>query len=164
MISVVKKYNYYSLFAWIIIFQFIGYFIGTITKSSIDTWYVGLQRSILTPLNYIFPIAWTALYIMIATAGWLLWSNKDLKHSIAIKTSKIFYILQIILNWLWSPLFFYYHFTGVALLCIILIISFTTIVIYKAYNELSLASILLIPYVAWSSFACYLNFYIWFYN
>lgn len=160
----VKKYNYYSLFIWVITLQLIGFLIGRITQSSIDTWYIAIQRSSLTPPNYIFPFAWITLYIMIAIAGWLLWARTDLRHLISIKISKVFYILQIVSNWLWSPLFFYYHLTGVALFCIILIIVFTSVVIYKAYNDLSLVSLLLTPYAAWSIFACYLNFYIWFYN
>lgn len=160
----IKKYNYLSLFVWIISFQFIGWIMGKVTQSNLETWYLGLQKSSLTPPNYIFPIAWITLYLMISIAGWLLWSETLVNDSKKLKISKIFYVLQIILNWLWSPLFFYYHFTGLALFCIILMVTFTSLIIYKAYNELSSVSILLVPYILWSSFACYLNFYIWLYN
>lgn len=160
----IKKYNYLNLFIWVMSFQFIGFIMGEVTRSNIETWYVGLKKSSLTPPNYIFPIAWIALYFMISIAGWLLWSETFVNDSKKLKTSKICYILQITLNWLWSPLFFYYHVTGLALFCIMLMIVFTFLIIYKVYNQLPTVSILLVPYLLWSSFACYLNFYIWFYN
>lgn len=137
---------------------------GVISQQGIDGWYQQLSRSELTPPNYLFPIVWTTLYIMIATAGWALWSDNKITEDKSIKKAKISYILQALLNWSWSPLFFYYHLPGTALICVLLIVLFTSIVVYNSYKKLPLVSILLIPYVIWSSFACYLNFYIWMYN
>lgn len=153
--------NYLSLTAWILIIEAIGAIIGSLTKSNIDNWYVMLNRSFLTPPNYYFGIAWTILYLMIAISGWLFWQltyNHELKH-----VKKLF-IVQMILNWSWTPIFFKYHLLGAAFICIFLIIILVTLIIIKSFKKAFLPSILLFPYLLWLIFASYLNFYIWINN
>jgi tryptophan-rich sensory protein len=159
-----QKYrSYISLSLWLISLLGIGGSIGTVTKIDVDTWYTTLNRSSLTAPNYVFPLVWTILYMMIAISGWLIWEKTpSFANSTRIKG---LYILQLLLNWSWTPLFFYAHAVGSALLCITLIDLCVALFIKVAYaTELKLVSILMMPYLAWLLFATYLNFYIWLYN
>ena len=160
--KILNKINqsYVSLLIWVVALVSIGAFIGNMTRPGVDAWYTTLQRSPLTPANYVFGIVWTILYIMLAMSGWAIWSSQHSKLGLI----KIVYILQLMLNWTWAPLFFIYHQPGLALLCIGLIIALTLVVIFKTYHTIPLASYLLMPYFVWVSFASYLNFYIWLYN
>ena len=153
--------KYISLIVWIIVLELVGSGIGLLTKESVDSWYITLNRSPLTPPNYLFGIVWSILYTMIAASGWLIWQAKELAASHIVKKS---YIIQLLLNWSWMPLFFYYQLTGTSLACMSAIIILVGFIIIKTYNRLRLASLLLIPYFLWLLFASHLNFYIWAYN
>lgn len=155
----VKKYL--SLFAWIAALLLIGSGIGLLTKSNIDPWYMSLNRSPLSPPNYVFGIAWSILYTMIAISGWLIWQANDFNNLAVIKRA---YLVQLILNWSWTPLFFYYHLPGAALGIISALIVLITVIIALSFRYLKTAALLLSPYLLWSLFAWYLNFYIWLNN
>ena len=139
----------------------IGSAIGNLTKSGIDTWYHTLNRSALTPPNYVFGIAWSILYFMIALSGWLIWKLDSRSN---LQLIKRLYIAQLILNWSWSPLFFGYRLTGVAFFCLVMIVVLVAILIVKLRKTSTAASVLLMPYLLWLLFAGHLNFYIWWYN
>lgn len=136
----------------------IGSSIGFSNKHGIDTWYLTLNRSTLTPPNYVFSIVWSILYAMIGISGWIIWQSRNLK---GLRTLKTLYFFQIILNWSWTPLFFSYHLTGFSLICLAMIVISVTILISRLYKNLIAVSLLLTPYLLWLLFASYLNFYIW---
>lgn len=154
-------YKYAKLLLWILVLQSIGYLIGLMTSNSINTWYLNLDRSLLTPPNYIFPIAWTTLYGLIAIAGWRLW---ELPSNNKVNVLKILFVTQMILNWLWSPVFFYFQQIDWALVILTGILLSTAVLIIKAYKIKKFIAYLLIPYLLWSLFAWYLNYYIYMYN
>lgn len=153
--------KYISLAIWVVALILIGSLIGHLTKTEINTWYKTLNLSPLTPPNYIFPIAWTILYIMIATFGWLIYSQKPSPQLAIIK--KLF-LAQLILNWIWTPLFFTLHLTGASLLCLLAIDSLVIVIIHLSCKQIKLTTLLLIPYLFWIIFATYLNFYVWWSN
>lgn len=153
--------SYIELTIWILTLMLVGSVIGSLTKNSVDTWYQTLSRSSLTPPDYVFGTAWSILYAMIAISGWFIWKAKSCPN---IKLIKKLYISQLILNWCWTPLFFGYHLIGPSLICLTMITTLVTILIFKARKNISSASLLLIPYLLWLLFASYLNFYIWHYN
>lgn len=99
--------NYLSLLIWIAALIAIGGIIGSLTKPEISTWYSSLNRARLTPTNYVFPVAWTILYGIIGASGWLIWRASSFLKLSVIKT---LYVAQLILNWSWTPLFFYYQY------------------------------------------------------
>lgn len=152
--------SFLSLILWISSFVLIGYLLGNATKAGVDTWYQTLNRSSLTPPDYVFGIVWTILYVMIAVSGWSIW-QREYQETALLK--KLF-ASQMILNWSWTPLFFTYHFIGAALACILLITILVLLVTLKAYKNLKLVSFLFAPYLGWVLFATYLNFYIWQHN
>lgn len=153
--------NYLSLIIWIVALITIGGVIGSLTKPEISTWYSTLNRSTLTPPNYLFPIAWTILYGIIGACGWLIWRYQAFPKLSSIKT---LYVAQLILNWSWTPLFFHYHLTGLSLVVLGTMDILVFALICLAYKKLRVVSLLLIPYLFWILFATYLNFYIWWYN
>jgi len=143
---------------WVVVFQLMGYFFGRITQHDVLSWYPTLHKSMLTPPDIVFPIAWFVLYCLIAVSGYLLWQHRRQPKA---KLALVFYFLQVLLNWAWTPLFFYFHWVGVSLVCIIVMIIFTLITIILARNVYKLSALMLIPYLAWIIFAGYLNTVIW---
>jgi translocator protein len=150
-----------SILAWILFFQAIGYFLGTITQVNSADWYHTLHKSSLTPPAIVFPIAWSILYAMIALSGWNLWHHRQQPPA---KKALGFYSAQMILNWAWSPLFFNFHLISVSFYCIILITLLTLITILLTRKNLKLSSIMLMPYFVWLIFASYLNGVVWILN
>ena len=156
-----RSKNYISLILWILALIFIGFSIGYLTKPEISTWYSALNRSSLTPPNYVFPIAWTILYGIIGACGWLIWRPQAFSKLSVIKT---LYVTQLILNWSWTPLFFHYHLSGLSLVVLGAMDILVGTIILSAYRKIRAVSLLMLPYLLWILFASYLNFYIWQYN
>jgi benzodiazapine receptor len=129
--------------------------ISFLSMDKIDSWYLNLNKSELTPPGYIFSIVWIILYILMSVSVWIIWT-KEKKITFPIQL----YIIQLILNFTWSPLFFKYHCINESLLLLLLIwtLVFINIILFYLINKT--AGILLIPYLIWLSFALYLNYYI----
>ena len=157
----VKYKSYVNLIIWILSLILIGSAIGSLTKPEIGNWYSGLNRSSLTPPNYLFPIAWTILYAAIGACGSVIWNFESFS---GLNKIKALYIIQLFLNWIWTPLFFTFHMTGLSLLVLIFMDIIVAMIIYLSYSKLKTVSFLMIPYLLWIIFATYLNLYIWLYN
>ena len=153
--------TYLSLIIWIVVLIAIGGVIGSLTKPEINSWYSTLNRSTLTPPNYVFPVAWTILYGIIGACGWLIWRPQAFPKLSIIKT---LYVAQLILNWSWTPLFFHYHLTGLSLVVLVVMDSLVGAISCLSCQKIRTVSLLMIPYLSWILFASYLNFYIWQYN
>ena len=81
--------------------------------SQLKTWYPSLRKPWWTPPNWAFPVAWTALYVAMGAASWLVWRDGGVAaHPLPLAL----YAAQLALNWAWSPLFFSAHRLGAALL------------------------------------------------
>ncbi len=153
--------KYLAPFLWVLIFQSVSILLGLQMSSEINSWYIGLHKSPLTPPNVVFPIVWTILYTLIALVGYTLWSNIRLP---GVKTLFILFIIQIFLNWLWSPLFFNFHLIFVSLIFIMILIVITFTLIYRMWHSFPYSALMLIPYFLWLWFAAYLNYFIWLHN
>jgi len=153
--------SYFFLLLWSVTLILIGSIIGSLTKPEISTWYSVLNRSQLTPPNYVFSVAWTILYGIVGVCGWLIWRTPSFS---GLRLIKNLYVMQLILNWSWTPLFFRYHLTGFALVGLMVMDIAVSMIIYLGYGKVRSASLLMIPYLLWILFASYLNFYIWQYN
>lgn len=148
-------------FLWVIGFQAVSSSIGMLTSSNIDGWYKGLEKSALTPPDIVFPIVWTALYVMVALAGWLIFRNSDGGRG---HSAKIFYALYVFLNWGWSFVFFEFHFICAGFFWILAVNVANIGVIYKSWTFSRAAAFLMLPPLIWTSFAAYLNYAIWVLN
>jgi translocator protein len=132
----------------------IGFTGSFFTNSSLD-WYQTLAKPVFTPPSWVFAPVWTALYLLMGIAAFLVW-RKGLT-SAAGKTAIAAFILQLVFNALWVPIFFgakqpLFAFMDIVVLWLAVI---TTIVSFKRVSKP--AAILLIPYMAWVSFATVLN-------
>ena len=120
-------------------------------------WYDKLQKSQLTPPNYIFSIVWPILYVLMFIS---LFKILQTKQCSLYCTPLIFFFLQLILNLSWTTIFFRYKLIKTALLVLTSILILTIITFIKFKKISIIASYLLVPYIIWLFFAFYLNFYI----
>jgi translocator protein len=121
-------------------------------------WYEELAKPSWRPPNWLFAPVWTLLYLTIAVSGWLVWREVGLAGG-ALALS--IYLVQLLLNASWTPLFFGLHRPDLAFLDIALLwltISATMAVFYPLSAS---AAWLLLPYLLWITFAAALNFSIW---
>jgi tryptophan-rich sensory protein len=121
-------------------------------------WYRGLAKPSWNPPDWAFAPAWTVLYIMIAVAGWLVWREAGLAGA-ALPLAV--YVVQLLFNAGWSAVFFGLQRPDLAFLEVIgLWLSIlATILLFWPVSQL--AALLLLPYLAWVTFAATLNFAIW---
>ena len=149
------------LVIWIVVLQLVSFAMGNITDASIDPWYIALSKSSLTPPGFVFGIVWTILYAMLAVTGWLLFKvpRADDDHLLR----KLF-VAQLVLNWAWTPLFFYFHLIGAALVCLASILLLTLAILRASFYKNRPVFYLMLPYGAWLCFAAYLNEVIWLMN
>jgi benzodiazapine receptor len=131
------------------------------TKESVLTWYPTLIKPSWTPPDWIFGPVWFCLYLMIAIAGWLIYRAE---HSHQRTVALMLYGVQLALNFIWSFLFFSLRSPVLGLIDIILLCLLVTLTIIKAWPVRRLASLLLIPYLAWVAYAASLNAGIWLLN
>jgi translocator protein len=136
---------------------------GILTANNIKTWYEKLNHPKIRPPNWVFGPVWTILYIMIGVSGYLIWSL-DEGFSGKYSFAWTIYFIQLLLNHIWTPLFFGIHALFLALIDIVLMLIAIYINIFAFYAIYPLAGLLLIPYACWVSFATYLNFSYWYLN
>jgi tryptophan-rich sensory protein len=114
-------------------------------------WYAGLEKPSFNPPNWVFAPVWTTLYIMIAVAGWRVWRADS--GSMAMKL----WWAQLVLNFVWSPMFFAAHQLGAALAVVLALLATILAFIASAWRVDRIAAWLLAPYAAWVAFASTLN-------
>lgn len=147
--------------SFIIVFIFAA--IGSLaTFSQITGWYTTLIRPGITPPNWAFPVVWTTLYILMALAFYLVW-----KLSLNSKEKKIaasVFIVQLVINMVWSIVFFGFHslFGGLILVILLWITILVNIILF--YRISKWAGVLLVPYIIWITIASYLNYAVWLLN
>jgi len=143
----------------ILVICFIVAGIGSVaTTPNIESWYKNLAKPAWTPPNWLFGPVWTILYITMAISAWLVW--RDIGLSKAAIPLAIF-ALQLILNALWSWLFFGAHNPGAAMVEIVALWAAILATIILFWRITPLAGALMLPYIAWVTFASALNFAIW---
>jgi len=153
--------NFYKkLFVSLVLCVGGGWLFGLVTRNSINSWYRHLVLPPGNPPNFIFPIVWTILYVLMAVSFTLFWSSDTANK----KLPSTFFALQLIFNFSWSLIFFGMQSLGLALIDLVLLWGsiLATIVTFKKHTRLG--ACLLIPYLAWVSYAFYLNLYIWLNN
>ena len=147
----------------VIICLAVGYLSGMVTRASITTWYPTLVKPSFNPPNWIFAPVWTSLYVMMGVAAGLIW-NQITTQKAAVTKALPFFVIQLILNALWSYLFFGLHNLMLATIEVVLL----WLMIFETYSQFAkinkTASYLMLPYLAWVSFAsvltasiCWLN-------
>ncbi len=151
------KHPVLSFLVIAVFFQAMGALMGWITAQGVDGWYQSLARSPLNPPDATFGIVWTALYFLLSVAFWIVWEkNGSKERTFALRL----FAFHMVLNWLWSPLFFTAH----ALLpafTLILVMIFTAAMLFWLILPLDKrAASVFVPYIGWLTFAGHLSHYI----
>ena len=134
--------------------------IGSVfTSSSIPVWYENLAKPSFSPPNWLFGPVWTVLYLSMAVAGWLVWQQLRRKPTIPLPLA--LFGIQLVLNTLWSVLFFGVQAPGTALVEILILWAAIFVTLISFWRVSKEAGWLLVPYLAWVTFAAVLNFEIW---
>lgn len=119
-------------------------------------WYQHLSKPAWNPPDVVFAPVWTVLYVAIAVAGWLVWRRRG-----RMVPALHLWLAQLVLNWMWSFLFFGLHRPDLALVDIALLLVTIFGFIFSARRHSAVASWLFVPYALWVGFASSLNFAIW---
>jgi len=131
-------------------------FLGTpFTISAIPTWYATLNKPFFAPPNWIFGPVWTLLYLLMGVAFYLIWKQGWKKQK--VRTAGNYFLTQLALNFIWSPIFFGLRAPLLGLIVIMTLWASIMMTIKKFYPLSRLAFYLLIPYLLWVSFASILN-------
>ena len=134
-----------------------GAIVGIITSQSID--YNVLKQPPLAPPSALFPIVWTILYILMGVSYGILKSKEQTDKDI-----DLIYYGQLIVNYLWSFIFFVFKWRFFAILWIVLLAVLVVVMIARFYRKDKTAGLLQIPYLLWVLFATYLTIGIYFLN
>jgi translocator protein len=129
-----------------------------LTTPSLGSWYATLQKPAWTPPNWIFGPMWSALYLAMAIAAWLVWRAAGFS---GFKPVLSLFAVQLALNVCWSAIFFTLHRPGLAFAEIVLLwlMILLTVVAFRPLSRT--AAWLMAPYLVWVGFAAALNFAIW---
>ncbi|MFZ1987651.1 MAG: TspO/MBR family protein [Minisyncoccia bacterium] len=155
--------NTFKLTVAIVISELAGIIGSVFTTPSIAGWYATLVKPALNPPAWVFGPVWTTLFALMGIAAFLVW-EKGLGHR-DVKIALGIFAGQLVLNTLWSIIFFGLHSPGGALVEIVFLLWLAILATIIAFYKISRpAAWLLVPYIAWVSFAAYLNFTIWLLN
>jgi translocator protein len=138
-------------------------FVGMqLTKMSVDTWYPTLSKPDFNPPDAWFAPVWTTLYVLMAIAMWSVW-----RQSFSIRQVRrpfSLWLFQLILNIVWSGMFFGLHQVGGALLSMMVLWAFMLPTLRTFFEHSKLAGMLMLPYAGWITFALVLNASIYYLN
>ena len=132
------------------------------TVSAIPTWYATLVKPAFSPPNWLFGPVWTTLYIMMGAALYIVREHSANKKLVA--DASLWFALQLALNAAWSILFFGLHSPALGLACIAAMWLAIAVTMAKFRKISRNAFLLLVPYIAWVSFAMILNASLWLMN
>ena len=134
------------------------------TSEAIPTWYAAIEKPAWNPPSWLFGPVWSFLYITMGLSAWLVWRSGR-GQAVAVErrvtTALLVYAAQLGANAAWSPIFFGVKSLGLALAVIALLLVLIVATIHSFYQVNRLAGLLLVPYLAWVSFATVLNATIW---
>jgi len=147
--------QFISLAVWLIV-CFAAAGVGSLFTPG--EWYVTLRKPAWTPPGYLFGPVWTLLYALMGTAAWLIWTRFGFADA---RTALTLFIVQLILNAVWSWLFFGLHNPGLAFFELLLLWVAILATVIAFWQKRADAGALLLPYLAWVTFAAVLNFAIW---
>jgi tryptophan-rich sensory protein len=146
--------NFFKVAIAVLVSEMAGVIGSVFTMPSITRWYAGLIRPELSPPNWVFGPVWTTLFFLMGLAAGIVWIKKGYR-------ALIVFAVQLVLNIIWSIIFFGLHSPGGAFIEIIFLwlAILATIIVFARVSKP--AAWLLAPYLIWVTFASYLNFMIW---
>jgi tryptophan-rich sensory protein len=153
-----EKSNIVKLVAALVFTLGFGSLGAVFTAPEINSWYVTLIKPSFNPPNWIFGPVWTTLYLLMGISFYLVWKQPT---SPARTAGVLFFLIQFVLNFFWSFIFFRQHAIGIAFIEIVFMWLFIVFTINEFRKLHQWAAWLLLPYLLWVSFASVLNYSIW---
>ena len=133
--------------------------IGSVaTVDAIPTWYAALRKPAWNPPNWVFGPVWTTLYLLMGGSAWLVWRRAGWTGA---KVGLLLFVVQLLLNAAWSLVFFGMQRPGWAFVEIVVLWLAIAGTLQRFWVVRPAAGALLVPYLAWVTFAAALNFAIW---
>jgi benzodiazapine receptor len=146
------KNKYLSLII-ILLITFLASFIGGYTTGSFkEPWYSEIVLPSFNPPSWVFAPVWTTLYILMSVAAWRVWINFYNSKILSI------YFYHLVFNASWSIVFFGFHLIKLALINLVLILTFILILMKIYFKKDKVSFYLMLPYLLWSFYAFVLNF------
>jgi translocator protein len=146
--------RWFGLLLWLLLPLLAGAFGSQFQPGA---WYAALDKPSWNPPSWVFGPVWTVLYIMMGVAAWLVWD----RYRGAARTALAVFVVQVVFNGLWSYLFFGLQSPALAFAGIVILWSLIVTTLVLFWRARTVAGVLLLPYLAWVSFAAVLNFTIW---
>lgn len=130
------------------------------TSSGVPSdWYVNLNKAPWTPPGWMFGLAWSVIMIALSIYMANAWNNSNNKVLLIV-----LFLMQLVLNIAWNPVFFKYHYVLLALVIISLLTIVVMYILFAYMNQFKAWTFLLVPYATWLFIACSLNMYIYIKN
>ena len=151
-----KTWKIYAF--WIILAEAVGALSGRLTRDGMKAYTETIAQPPLSPPSWIFPIVWTILYALMGIgAARVSLAPKSKERSLGLNL----FVIQLIVNFFWSPIFFNAQAFGTALLWLILLwlLVLAMILVFRKVDKS--AGNIQIPYLLWLTFAAYLNYGVW---
>lgn len=157
-----KSPSWITLAVAIITSELAGIVGSLFTVSAVREWYPTLIRPSFAPPSWVFGPVWTTLFALMGVAAWLVWEKGTRRQDVRVALGA--FLVQLVLNTLWSIIFFGMQSLGGALMEIALLwlAIAATIILFARISKP--AAWLLAPYILWVSFAAYLNYAFWVLN
>ena len=146
-----------GLLAWLAL-CFAAAAAGGIASADAGSFYARLDRPAWAPPGWLFAPVWSVLYLMMAVAAWLVWRRRGWR---AAPAALGLFVVQLIANALWTWLFFAWHQGALAFAEVLLLWALIAATAVEFWRVRALAGILLLPYLAWVSFASALTLAAW---
>ena len=147
--------------AWLLICFAVAAAGGAVTATSVSDWYQTLEKPWFTPPDWVFAPVWTALFALMAVAGWRVWRKSGFAQA---RWALLAFAIQLGLNFGWSLLFFGGNLIGAALVEIVVLLGAIVVTTILFAQRDRLAGVLLLPYALWVGYAILLNASIWILN
>ena len=146
-----------GLLGWLLL-SFAAAGIGAIASSEAGAFYGQLARPSWAPPGWLFAPVWTVLYILMGTAAWLVWRRRGFKEA---RTALALFVIQLAANALWTWIFFVWHQGALAFVEIVILWCLIAATLASFRRHSTWAAALLLPYLAWVTFAAALTFATW---
>lgn len=146
-----------GLLAWLAV-TFVAAALGAVASADAPAFYAQLDRPAWAPPASVFGPVWSALYLLMGVAAWLVWRERGAGGA---RAALGIYLVQLAANALWSWLFFGWHLGALAFVDVLLLWALIAVTIVAFWRIRPLAGALLLPYLAWVSFAAALTWAVW---
>ncbi len=139
----------------------VGTLSGLLSMGGMEAYTQSVTKPALTPPAWLFPIVWTILYTLMGIGAARIWLSKD---SMARSRGLNLYVVQLIVNFFWSLIFFNAQAFGFAVIWLLFLWALVLLMILQFYKVDRRAALLQIPYLIWLTFAAYLSIGVWYLN